>query len=417
MTYRWTTKDLDDLEAFYWEEVAPAMREDGLDPDRERPPYAWMTEHDFSGLVKALRRDHDLTPTEFYDRLDVGSEDDEDYWGLDHDLTRTVLDEYVNELLNRRGHPETTVMPVRSRLKKYAQLYADVNESPDLLAPLLEESERPAEIDRGLAVFDILDEVLGTPASKFKYLEDTRRFYDYLLDAGRAVYNPLDRMEKRFGWDRPEWDNPALDRADVRALYRAAENLEERLLVVGLAGWGLRPSELCALRAEQVVLGRENGEYPYLEFGEGERKNGPGTVALLVGIDELSARIDALSEDTVWSGYLFPSTAAASGHLVTDTARNRFTALAQRADVTVAGESPTPKMGRRFWYSIYGDAVRRIAERYTPIAEDQGSADPGVVLDNYLSEAERRKHRREAMHDELTGLLGRVDGDTTYSFA
>ena len=57
--------------------------------------------------------------------------------------------------------------------------------------------------------------------------------------------------------------------------------------------------------------------------------------------------------------------------------------------MTVAGETPTLKMGRRFWYSLYGDAVRQIAERYTPIAEDQGSSGPGVVLDN-----------------ELTGLLG-----------
>ena len=105
-------------------------------------------------------------------------------------------------------------------------------------------------------------------------------------------------MKKRFGWDRPEWDNPVLTRADIRALYREAETPVERLLVVGLAGWSLRPSELCALRAEQVVFGCKNGEYPHPEFGEGERKNGPGTVALLVGIDEFSARIDALSKGT-----------------------------------------------------------------------------------------------------------------------
>jgi integrase len=405
MSYRWTTKDLDDLQAFYWTEVAPVMREDDLDPEADRPPYTWMTKHGFSGFIKALRRDHDLTPTEFYDQLDVGRDSGDDYWELDHDSTRSILDDYVDELLDRRGHPETTVMPIRSRLKKYTHLYVDVNETADLLAPLLEERERPAEIDRALAVFDVLDEVLGTPASKFKYLEDTRRFYDYLLDAGRAVYNPLDRMEKRFGWDRPEWDNLALDRADVHALYRAAEDLEDRLLVIGLAGWGLRPSELCALRADQVNFGHEGEEHPHLVFQEGERKNGPGTVSLLVGVDDLTARIDVLADEPNWSEYLFPSPASERGYIVTDTMRKRFAALAESADVTVAGETPTPKMGRRFWYSLYGDAVRQIAERYTPIAEDQGSSDPGVVLDNYLSEAERRKHRREAMHDELVGLL------------
>ena len=116
MTYRWTTKDLDDLETFYREEVAPEMREEGLAPEREQPPYAWMTEHGFSEFIKSLRRDHDLTPTEFYDRLNVGAEDEDDYWKIEHGSSRAVLNEYIDELLNRRGHPETTVMPVRSRL-------------------------------------------------------------------------------------------------------------------------------------------------------------------------------------------------------------------------------------------------------------------------------------------------------------
>src|SRR5699024_476370 len=109
MSYRWTTKNLDDLEAFYWNEVATTMREEDFDPEADRPPYEWMTEHGFSGLIKALRRDHDLTPTEFYDRLDIGSDNGHDYWELDHDSTRSILDEYVDELLDRRGHPETTV--------------------------------------------------------------------------------------------------------------------------------------------------------------------------------------------------------------------------------------------------------------------------------------------------------------------
>lgn len=159
------------------------------------------------------------------------------------------------------------------------------------------------------------------------------------------------------------------------------------------------------MRAEQVNFDHENGEYPYLEFGENERKNGPGTVTLLAGFDEIITRIDTLADGLDWAGYLFPSTTSARKHVTTDTVRNRFAMLAQRADVTVSGEVPTPKMGRRFWYSIYGDAVRRIGKRYTPIAEDQGSSDPGGVLDNYLSESERRKHRQEAMYDELVDLF------------
>lgn len=67
--------------------------------------------------------------------------------------------------------------------------------------------------------------------------------------------------------------------------------------MIGLAGWGLRPSELCALRADQVNFGQEDEKYPHLVFQEGERKNGPGTVSLLIGIENLTARTDTLADD------------------------------------------------------------------------------------------------------------------------
>lgn len=53
-------------------------------------------------------------------------------------------------------------------------MYVEVNETADFVAPLGTNPKRPAEMDRGLSVFDILNEILGPPASKFKYLEDTR---------------------------------------------------------------------------------------------------------------------------------------------------------------------------------------------------------------------------------------------------
>jgi hypothetical protein len=62
-------------------------------------------------------------------------------------------------------------------------------------------------------------------------------------------------------------------------------------------------------------------------------------------------------------------------------------------------------MGRRFWYTIYGDAVKAVAERFEVVAEEQGSKDETVVIDNYLSEAEERRHRRNEMHSELAGLF------------
>lgn len=46
-------------------------------------------------------------------------------------------------------------------------------------------------------------------------------------------------------------------------------------------------------------------------------------------------------------------------------------------------------------------AIATLAERAGVTVDDQGSSDPGVVLDNYLSEHERRTHRRNANAPEV----------------
>jgi len=42
------------------------------------------------------------------------------------------------------------------------------------------------------------------------------------------------------------------------------------------------------------------------------------------------------------------------------------------------------------------------------IAADQGSSSTEVVSQNYLSEAEKRRYRRESMHDELNVVFGQI---------
>ena len=56
------------------------MQAVGLDPETETPTYSWMVENGFSGVIKTLRRDHDLTLQEFYDEINAG-DDADDYWG------------------------------------------------------------------------------------------------------------------------------------------------------------------------------------------------------------------------------------------------------------------------------------------------------------------------------------------------
>lgn len=412
MTDRYSTMDRADCAAFLRETVVPEMHTDPdctRHPDEEPPTYRWLNGR-YPGFVKHLQRTFDASPAAFYRAQVLDGDTDDDYdWGLpsgEDDAvarTRERLDAHLDEL-RYRGHPETTIRPYRSRLRKYVRLYCDLH-GPDLLDGLRDESRRAAEIDRAFSVCKVLDRTLGTPAARRKYIEDVRRFYRELRDAGYIVYNPMRRMETRLGLDVPEWDNPSLGAGDVEALWSAADSVRDRLLVVGLCGWGLRPSELAALHVRQVVLDPVDDDYPYLDFRDGDRKNGPGTVAMLAGDGVLDRRLDAVADREGWSGYVFPSDVVADGHVHVDTLRRWFAGLVERADVTVRDERPTPKYGRRFWYARYGEAVVEVAERFTPVAEAQGSADASVVIENYLSEADRRMHLRRVMAESLAGLF------------
>lgn len=79
------------------------------------------------------------------------------------------------------------------------------------------------------------------------------------------------------------------------------------------------------------------GEDPHIYFEE--RKNDPGTVALVYGREQLADHIEVLStRDNEWSRYLLSSTVSLSGHLVGKMDQSRFHRLANRASVTVRGE-------------------------------------------------------------------------------
>lgn len=395
---RWSHKSLEDLRTFWNKEIEPDLRRAGVDLS-ERPSYQDLLETGYGGLQDALREQHDMTLGEFLESVGYFEPDaDDGYpWGIDDETTVDELDSYVRTLDRRRNLAKSTIETKRSRLATYAGLYRDVHGQADLIARLGDLEYRAEEIERVLAVFDELDRDLESDGSKLRYLGDVSQFYEHLQRRGKASYNPAETIDMEYGWERDEPDNPALSSDQVRRLYDATETPEEELLMLALCGWGLRRNEVASLHVSQLVL---DGDDPHIYFEE--RKNGPGTVALIYGRETLADRIDALgSANPEWSGYLFPSRQAASGHVVGETIQARFKRIAERADVRVRGETPTSKMGRRFWYTMYLDSQKQLLENLDAIAEDQGSSDASVVLKNYLSEAERRQYRREYMQEKL----------------
>lgn len=399
--YNWSRKSLDELEKFYWNTIAVDMRRAGLNPDTNPPSYEWLVEHGYSGLAYTLREHHDLTLREFFvDVAGVEAGSSDGYpWGIDAETTIREVESYLSTLERRKGLKETTIESKQTRLATYARVYAELHGQANLIERVTSADTRTEEITRALAVFDELDESLSSDESKIRYLTDVNQFYEHLRRRGKAAYNPVENFREEYGWQRSEPDNAGLDAHQVRAIYREADGADE-LLVLALCAWGLRRNEVASLHHRQLVL---EGDDPHIAFDD--RKNGPGTVALIYGLDAVEERLVTLSDDE-WNGYLFPSARSTSGHIAPETVNNRFHRLAERAGVRVRGEIPTSKVGRRFWYLTYLESVEQLVDQLGFIADEQGSADATVVADNYLSEAKRRQYRREFMRERLAAAFG-----------
>ncbi|MDB2249765.1 tyrosine-type recombinase/integrase [Halorubrum ezzemoulense] len=336
-----------------------------------------------------------MTLSEFFEQaVGLGDEvsPETPTWPIDNEQMIEYLEQYFRSQ-QRGSAAETTLQSKRSRLGQFLRHYEALHGTSAIVSRITDVADQPEEIQRVTAVFDVLDDELESNDSKRRYRSDIDDLYSWLVDRGYGAFNPV-RYDHE--WDVAKRDNSPLAPAQVGALAAATEDIEERLIVLGLCAWGLRRSELATLHVENVEL---QAESPYLSFNT--RKNGPGTVALIYGEDILEDRIARLSNQQGWYGYLFPSPDARRDHLTGETLNRRFKSIAARADVRVRGELPTSKMGRRFWYSAYADAVEVVIERLQSVAHEQGSSDPMVVFRNYLSEEKRREYLRDAMYDRL----------------
>lgn len=401
---RWTLLDRKELVDAYWDRVAPDLRAGEMDPETDRPSYAWLSDHGYRGLTYALREYHDTTFAEFWTEK-IGSERTEYDWGIDHEPTTQALERYLDSQRQRLSWAESTVDAHRFRLAKYVRAYADVNGTADVLAPVSSGSETTAAaaVDACWDTFDELDRSVGRTTLRRIY-KTTSNWYDTLVARREAQLNPTNGLS--YDWDKGSDErssNTSLEPEHVRVLYEAASDTRERLLVVALCAWGLRSGEVAALHRRQLHLDVEN---PHIRFTE--RKNGPGTVAVIYGSEVAHRRHSELERDPDWNGYLFPSGRSKSGHRTRGTILNWFDDLVVRADVsTIGGHKPVPQMARRFWYDRYSDTVELLVDhQVSEIAEEQGSASPEVVWTDYLDEERRRELRRTFMRDQLSEAFG-----------
>lgn len=416
----WTLLEREELVDAYWAVVAPAMEADGLDSTREKPTHSWLRKHDFRPLLYALREYHDTTFGDFWsDDLGLELEETGYDWATDHERTIEALESFLTSRRERKGLAESSIDTLRYRLNRYVSAYRDENETADLVTPIARESDVPAykAVDACWAAFDRLHAELGGGQTKRRIHLAVSNWYAHLVRRKWTAVNPADGLDDEFDWSNGssgnDADTPCLDAAHVRALYQAAPDDQGRLLVLALCAWGLRPGEVARLHTRQFVLDPNDEDVPFIAFEE--RKNGPGEVSLLYGRDVVEDRLAATADADEWNGYLFPSPHASGGHISRWTVWNRFGQLADRAGLPeeIDGETPSPKMGRRFWYDAYSSSLDVVLGSLDEIAAEQGSASADVVLQNYLSDARARKLRREYMREQLASAFERGVSDAS----
>lgn len=405
----WTLLDVEDLVAAYREVVAPALRDDGLDPETDRPTHDWLRDNGFRSLLYALRKHHDKTFGQFWTE-DLDLEDADDYdWSTTDEQTLEALNSFLDSQRNRAELADSSIRTLRYRLDRYIRAYRAANDTDDLMTPVAHDGggSRRQATDECWATFDRLHDQLDAPSTKRRIHLTVSNWHEHLKRRKWIKINPADGIEEEYRWvtedsrSGNDSDTPCLDTDHIRALYANAENPRERLLVVALAAWGLRPNEVAGLHVSQFETDMDDDEVSYIDFEA--RKNGPGEVSLLFGREILDDRVAELDDHEDGAGYLFPSPHASNNHVTRGTIYNWFCDLADHAGLPneVEGVSVSPKLCRRYWYDAYTSVLEAVLEGVEDIASEQGSSDPQVVMQNYLSDDRARTVRRGFMRDQL----------------
>ncbi|WP_311136471.1 tyrosine-type recombinase/integrase [Natronosalvus halobius] len=408
---RWTSCSLEDFTNLYWGQIAPCLEAEGIDSKTEKPSYQWFRDHDARAFLAALRRHHDRSFGEFWNEdLGLGDSDEGYSWATADDATIDALEQFLDRRMSRYSLAMSSVDALRTRLNLYVRAYRTANGTDDLLTPIQRGRETPAyeAVDACYAAFDWLNEgaeheYSGQTLQRVRRVVDA--WYQHLVGRRIASINPASGLYDEFKWEVEESSTPALSANHIRKLTQVATSTREQLLLVALAGWGLRASEVAALHISQFHRNVPADDVPFIAFEN--RKNGPGEVSLLFGMDMLDSRIDELAGDETWTGYLFPSSQGKTPHVTRDTIRNWFQTLASKAGLPdrIEGERPSPQLCRRFWYDTYTTVLEGVLEGVDEIASEQGSSDPRVVMQNYLSDSRSRRVRREFMQEQLNAAF------------
>jgi integrase len=407
--YRSWGHDMDSLQKI-GEEILKKWREKNPQSPRDYPTIEWLTDNGYAHLRWILSEKHGMTTTEFFVLLTSAGGSEGYSWTIEDVATIERIKAYLEDCVECRNWNTSTKRTQRARINQFFGRFKG-EYGDDKIIELANDPELDTEVYESFKqVIKDLRRDLKSDDSVYQYMRATHCFVEWLERSNRIVYDPMEGIEEDFNFDL-ESDSTSLEPTQIEQLWTFAETDEERMLVLGYCIWGIRTRELPAIHIDQITI---DVDASYIEFSEGDRKNGRGQVTLMFGLDTLANLIDKRSQNPNWNGYLFPSNKEGKSSMCATQMRRRFKELSRKADVKVDGEVATPKQGRSFYYNIFADAETELIEALEDIAAEQGATDFEAIRDHYLSPDTTRRYRRVFFRRKIQQILP-DDAHTEYN--
>lgn len=379
MTRDWP-HDLSKLQEIALEEIMPQWEQEWTDPTRQWPTHEWLVDNGFSNLRWILEEKHDLTVPVFFSMI-VGVKDEETRWKIKDPSTINRAEEFLDRCARYRGWRAGTKKTNFYLLNRVFDECTDqFNNDRISLIELAQDQENKTEIfDQFVEVIYQIKQEAATDDSAYKYLRAIQRFYESLQRRSIIEDNPIRGIEEEFQWEFERNGATPLNGRQIQALWEAAEELVDYLLIIGYIIWGVRRKELPSIRRSQFNLSADPIE---IEFAEEDRKNGAGVVEVLFGEQYIIEQFERVESQSATDAYFLLDEDDKSKPMKPKKAADRFGALCEKAGVSIDGETPTPSNGRAVWHDFNARAEALLKEM-TEYKQDQDLVD---------AEAARRYH-------------------------
>jgi len=384
MARKWTESYMRDR----WPaEVREKLLEQGLDP-QEKPTHEWLREH---GYRQFLRRARELgyTPDDFL-LEECGFEPRSKDWPCgDAEVIAQVEDwiEYNDEVWERINNG--SIDNARTHLRKIMELSQECNGTANLLK--YGRGDEQVCVRRAKRLMRKLKKEVPNSGTRSNYVTTFRDFLGDKHDDGIVEYDPITPLVARAEWTHePEQPEYVPTPSQIRICFEACETLTEQILILSLAGHGMRTSSLTGDDNQDAY--RLDAPIPHREYSA-DRKNGVGVSPLVVGVDLLEEYFDRLAADPEYNGEILPSDDSEDGARSDEWVRKKVSDIADRADVTLAnGEDLKPSHCRQFWYTYYSEAYSEWKEKMDDVAALRGASSGEVVWESYIERGTALQH-------------------------